>query len=122
MTVLRVAICDDALVYPVMVGSWLQAADDVDLVGSFSSRAELLQELAGLELDVLLLDVLLPEGELSAADVADVRALAGRPLRIVLVSSYPQPELSAIAEGVGADGCCTKGAARDGLLAALHPG
>ena len=103
-----------------MVGAWLVELDGLALVAVLRSRAELLAGITALDADVLLRDVVLPEGPVDAALLRTLRGASTRPLRVVLISSFPPDELGAIAEQTGADGWCSKAGGVDGLLSALQ--
>jgi DNA-binding NarL/FixJ family response regulator len=114
----RVLLCDDALGFPELVSSWLADAPDVELVGHTGNATELLDMLPGTTPDVVLLDLMLPEGQTGPELVAEVRnAVPGA--RVILVSSLPEPQLAFEVERTGADGYCPKATTADALRAAV---
>src|SRR4051794_19536494 len=98
----RVLLCDDAVGFPALVASWMGGAEDVEHVGTATSATELLEVLADQTPDVVLLDVMLPEGPTSPELVQRVRDLAPGS-RVILVSSLPASLLEAEVTRTGAD-------------------
>src|SRR5215210_5522141 len=68
------------------MGRLLLQSGGYDVVGDAGSAAEAVDSARKLEPDLVLLDVLLPDGK--GADVADVLALLPHPPGVVLTSSY----------------------------------
>lgn len=118
---LRVLLCDDALGFPTLVARWLDAAPEVEHIGTATTATQLLEVIADHAPDVLLLDLMLPEGQTSAELVRRVRELAPG-VRVILVSSLPGPLLEAEVERTGADGSCPKATTAAQLLAAIGGG
>src|SRR5919202_6443430 len=99
----RVLLCDDALGFPALAAKWLQETPGIDYVGTTTSATELLDVIADRAPDVVLLDLMLPEGPTSPELVARVRELAPGS-RVVLVSSLPAMLLTGKVDRLGADG------------------
>jgi DNA-binding NarL/FixJ family response regulator len=114
----RVLLCDDALGFPSLVASWLDGSAEAEHIGTTSTATELLEVLAGCAPDVVLLDLMLPEGKTSPELVRQVRELAPGS-RVVLISSLPGTLLEAEVQRVGADGSCPKATTPERLLAAV---
>jgi DNA-binding NarL/FixJ family response regulator len=112
---LRVLLCDDALGFPALVASWLNGAPDAEHVGTTTSATELLEVVADLAPDVVLLDLMLPEGKTSPELVQRVRDLAPGS-RVILISSLPAVMLQDEVQRVGADGLCPKATTPERLL------
>jgi DNA-binding NarL/FixJ family response regulator len=81
---MRVFVCDDSESFCLVVGFWLEEADDIDLVGSATNRTEALQGLSQATPDVVLLDTM---GADDGLGVDEVRAAAGD-ARIVVYSGH----------------------------------
>ncbi|MEA2285462.1 MAG: hypothetical protein QOJ21_1505 [Solirubrobacteraceae bacterium] len=112
---LRVMLCDDALGFPALVASWLDGSRDAEHVGTTASATELLEVLADCGPDVVLLDLMLPEGRTTAELVQRVRDLAPRS-RVILISSLPAAMLADEVGRLGADGSCPKATTPQRLL------
>lgn len=113
---MRVLVCDDALGFPALVASWLDAAADVEHVGTTTTATELLDVVAARAPDVVLLDVMLPEGQTSSELVQQVRdSVPG--VRVILVSSLPTAQLEKEVRRTGADAGCPKATTAERLHA-----
>lgn len=77
-----------------------------DVVGEAGSASEAVASARELEPDLVLLDVLLPDG--NGADVAGVLAALPHPPGVVLISSYPARELGERLESAPALGFVQK--------------
>jgi DNA-binding NarL/FixJ family response regulator len=115
-----VVLCDDAVGFPLLVQRTVQDAPDLRWLGAADSHAALLDLLATVTPDVVLLDVVLPDGTTDAAFVGEVRRRAPG-ARIVLVSSMDAADLRRLAADSGADGSASKGVRLDELLALVRP-
>ena len=116
---LRVLICDDAVGFPSLVRMWLGEDEGMEAVGVVTTAAELFERLDEHAPDVVLLDLVLPDGAASPELVATLRER--RPgLRVVLVSSLPEHRLEQEAARVGADARCPKAATPDELRASIR--
>jgi DNA-binding NarL/FixJ family response regulator len=91
---------------------------EAELVGSAMSGEEMLRVVADARPDVILLDLMLPEGPSSPELVQRLRELVPG-VRIVLLSSMPEDTLSTEAERIGADAHSTKVLTVDGLLTVI---
>jgi DNA-binding NarL/FixJ family response regulator len=115
----RVAFCDDAEGFGALLTFWFEDMD-VDLVGSARSFDELEALLQSADVDVLLLDLVLPGMRMSTESVARARALATG-AQVFLMSSLPGDVLAERARELGADGSWSKSAGADALRALLTP-
>jgi DNA-binding NarL/FixJ family response regulator len=113
---LRVLVCDDALGFPALVASWLDGAPGVEHAGTTTTATELLEVIADRAPDVVLLDLMLPEGPASPELVRSIRELAPGS-RVILVSSLPAALLEAEVQRIGADDACPKATTAERLLA-----
>ena len=114
----RVIICDDAVAFPELVRSWLDESPRTTLAATATTLTELLEIVGEMAPDVVLLDLVLPEGRSSPELVARLRELAPG-VRIVLISSMPITQLAQEAARTGADAYCPKAVRPDDLLAAV---
>ena len=112
-------ICDDAVAFPRLVEVWLGDGRGIAPCGVVSSAPELLERVGDAAPDVLLLDLMLPDGPASTDLVAQVRERAPG-IRIVLVSNLPQEALEERARELGADGWCSKATTAEGLIEAVR--
>ena len=92
-------------------------ADGYDVVGEAQDAAGGLAEADRLSPDVVLLDVHLPDR--SGLDVAGELAAGPPPRHVVLVSTYDETDVSALARRSGARGFLPKGELSGAALAAL---
>lgn len=111
----RVLVCDDALGFPALVAKWLDRAPGVEHAGTTTTATQLLEVLPESRPDVVLLDLMLPEGQASPELVRQVRDRS-EGVRVILVSSLPGPLLAAEVDRVGADGFCAKATTAEHLL------
>lgn len=112
---LRVFIADDSLGFGTLASAWLEAHDDIEVVGAVRSAEEAIAALSGARPDVVVLDRLLPQPEHSEEVLAYVREhlpAAG----VLLISGMPDEELAGVARSTGAEGHVSK-AANAGALA-----
>src|SRR3954462_13735624 len=88
VTVLRVFIADDSLGFGTLASAWLEAHEDIEVVGAVRSAAEAIDQVVDARPDVVILDRLLPQPEHSEQVQAHVRAhLPGA--GILLISGMP---------------------------------
>ncbi|MGY6518712.1 MAG: response regulator [Lysobacteraceae bacterium] len=115
--VTRVAICDD---HPIVREGFRQLieADGTMLVErEFGTVAEVLAEGALRGMDVLVLDLSLPDGE--GLEVLDAAVRDHPALKVVVLSMHDSPSFARDALARGASGFVSKGAGADELPAAL---
>lgn len=115
---LKVVLCDDAIGFPDLVASWLSEEPGIELVAAVGSATELRAALPEHAPDMVLLDLMLPEGQTGPELVDHIRAtVAG--VRVVLVSSLPKDLLGDEVVRTGADGAVPKATTADQLRAAI---
>jgi DNA-binding NarL/FixJ family response regulator len=113
--VLRVFIADDSLGFGTLASAWLEAHEDIEVVGAVRSAQEAIAALVAARPDVVVLDRLLPQPEHSEEVHAYVREhLPGA--GILLISGMPDEDLAGVARSTGAEGHVSK-AANAGALA-----
>lgn len=118
---LRVLLCDDAVAYSAIVARWISAADGVELIGAVDTAALLFEVAPSMAPDVILLDIVLPDGDSDARRVARLREMVPG-VRIVVVSGTPPDALARTAQAMGADSSCSKATGPDELVAAIRGG
>jgi DNA-binding NarL/FixJ family response regulator len=116
---LRVLLCDDAIGFPDLVASWIAAAPDLELVATASDATEMLEVLPDAAPDVVLLDLMLPEGLSSPELVRRVRELAPG-VRVILISSMPAAQLAGEGERTGVDALSPKWTTAEAMLALVR--
>jgi DNA-binding NarL/FixJ family response regulator len=117
--VLRVFIADDSLGFGTLATAWLDAHEDIEVVGAARSADEAIAALGGAQPDVVILDRLLPQPEHSQEVLAHVRAvLPGA--AVLLVSGMPDEHLAGEARAAGADGHVSKAANAQALTEAVR--
>ena len=116
---LRVFIADDSLGFGTLAAAWLDAYDDIEVVGAVRSADEAIAALIAARPDVVILDRLLPQPEHSEQVLAHVRThLPGT--AVLLVSGMPDEDLAGEARDAGADGHVSKAANADALADAVR--
>ncbi|HWT93653.1 MAG TPA: response regulator transcription factor [Solirubrobacteraceae bacterium] len=115
---LRVVLCDDAIGFPDLVASWLQDEPGIELVAAVGSATELRETLPHHAPDMVLLDLMLPEGQTGPELVDHIRATVPG-VRVVLVSSLPKDLLGGEVVRTGADGAVPKATTSEQLRAAI---
>jgi len=118
-TVLRVFIADDSLGFGTLAAAWLEAYDDMEVVGTARSASEAIAALTAAAPDVVILDRLLPQPEHSEEVLAHVRAELPA-AAVLLVSGMPDEDLAGEARTAGADGHVSKAANADALATAVR--
>ena len=117
---LRVFIADDSLGFGTLAAAWLEAHDDIEVVGSARSAGEAIAALTPAAApDVVILDRLLPQPEHSEEVLAHVRAELPD-AAVLLVSGMPDEDLAGEARTAGADGHVSKAANADALSDAVR--
>lgn len=91
----RIAIVEDEPLLGDLLGSWVEHQHDLELVGVYRSRAEAADGLAARSVDVMVVDLNLPDGDglELAGDLAGGRLGGARPHGIVILSGEARPEL-----------------------------
>lgn len=116
---LRVFIADDSIGFGTLAAAWLDAFDDLEVVGAVRSAGEALDQVVGAEPDVVILDRLLPQPEHSGHVLAHVRAQMPA-TAVLLVSGMPDDDLASEARAAGADGYVSKAANAETLADAVR--
>jgi DNA-binding NarL/FixJ family response regulator len=117
--VLRVYIADDSLGFGTLATAWLEAHDDIEVVGAVRTAEEAIAEVTGARPDVVILDRLLPQPENSEQVAQHVRETLPA-AAILLVSGMPDEDLAGEARTAGADGHVSKAANAEALADAVR--
>ena len=104
---IRVAVCDDARAVKFFLRHVLEEDGDIEVVSATSTGKEALDELGEAQVDVLLLDLVLPDVPEPADLVREVRERSPT-TAIVLISNMPPFSLEKEAERLGTDGWMPK--------------
>jgi DNA-binding NarL/FixJ family response regulator len=116
--VIRVLLVDDHVMFNQAVAAALNEETDIRVVDCVTSLAEARSHLETTEVDLILLDQRLPDGQGTHA-AAELRAI--RPgVRVVLVTAAVDPALFSEALAAGCAGFVTKGDNIDELAAAVR--
>ena len=116
--VIRVLLVDDHMMFSQAVAAALNEETDIRVVDCVTSLAEARSHLETTEVEVILLDQRLPDGQGTHA-TAELRAI--RPgVRVVLVTAAIDPALFTEALAAGCAGFVTKGDSIDELAAAVR--
>ena len=116
---LRVFIADDSLGFGTLASAWLEAHEDIEVVGAVRSAQEAIAALAAARPDVVILDRLLPQPEHSEEVLAYVREQLPE-AGILLISGMPDEELAGVARSTGAEGHVSKAANAEALADAVR--
>jgi len=115
---INVIVADDHLIFRKGVIQVLNEAPDICVTGEASSGREALKLLREKPCDVLLLDIMMPEGS-GMETLVELRQITPRP-KILVLSFYPESQYARRAMKNGADGYITKDSLPDELLSAIH--
>lgn len=114
----RVLLVDDHALLRAGMAQLLDLADDVTVVGSAAGGPQALELAAALRPDVVLMDLSMPG--MSGVE-ATRRLVAARPATaVVVLTSFPDPDLVVDALDAGAVGYLLKDAEPDGLVEAVR--
>jgi two-component system, NarL family, invasion response regulator UvrY len=105
--VIRVILCDDHALIRRGVRDTLCDAPDIEVVGEAGDYGELRELLRRTSCDVLVLDINLPGR--SGLDVLHVLKDEGAPIKVLIVSMYPEDQYAIRALRAGAHGYVNKG-------------
>ncbi|WP_207454516.1 response regulator [Herbiconiux sp. SYSU D00978] len=115
---IRVLVADD---HPIVRGgivALLDSADDIEVVGQAADGLEAVSLAAGLEPDLVLMDLRMPGIE---GDEATARILAARPeTKIVVLTTYESDEAILTAIEAGASGYLLKAAPQEEILTGIR--
>ncbi len=118
MRKIRVLVVDDHTVFAESLAMVINLQRDMETVGTASTCAAALESTARLQPDVVLLDVLLPDGD--GIDVAQSIKATQPTTKIVILTSATEDDVLLRAIDVGASGFITKFRAIDDVIAAVR--
>jgi DNA-binding NarL/FixJ family response regulator len=101
---IRVLLADDHAVVRRGLRVFLELHDDITVVGEASDGASCIEQAEALHPDVILMDLMMP----GVDGVAAIRALAGNPARILVITSFTDAAQVVPAIRAGAAGCVYK--------------
>ena len=116
---IRVILCDDHALIRRGIRDTLSDAVDIQVVGEAGDYGELRALMRGTTGDVLVLDINLPGGR-SGLDVLHVLKDEGLPMRVLVVSMYPEDQYAIRALRAGAFGYVNKGGDPAQLVTAVR--
>jgi DNA-binding NarL/FixJ family response regulator len=116
--VIKVMICDDHALIRRGVRDTLSDAPDIDVVGEAGDYGELRALLRERQCDVLVLDINLPGR--SGLDVLHALKDEGSPIRVLVVSMYPEDQYAIRALRAGAFGYVNKGGEPAQIVSAVR--
>ena len=105
---IKVILCDDHALIRRGIRDTLSDAPDIEVIGEAGDYGELRTLLRSHACDVLVLDINLPGGR-SGLDVLHVLKDEGLPMRVLVVSMYPEDQYAIRALRAGAHGYVNKG-------------
>lgn len=115
---IRVAIVEDDVEVSVIFSGWIERSADMRLVRSFSSGTEFLEDMAGLQVDVVLMDIHMP-GESGITCVERAKPVMPD-TQFLMLTMFDNPPYVFQALCAGATGYLLKDASTDELLAAVR--
>jgi DNA-binding NarL/FixJ family response regulator len=118
VTRVRVAVVEDHPVYRDGLAAAVDAASDVDLAGAVGTVADTLGLLAGEAIDVLLLDLGLPDG--SGLDLLSTLRTRHPDIAVVVLTMNDDRQMVLDAVRAGARGYLLKGAGRAEIIDAVR--
>lgn len=117
-TMIQVMLCDDHALIRRGIRDTLADADDIEVVGEAADYGELRTLLRDKRCDVLVLDINLPGR--SGLDVLHVLKEEGNPVKVLVVSMYPEDQYAMRALKAGASGYLNKGSDAAQIVAAVR--
>jgi DNA-binding NarL/FixJ family response regulator len=115
---IRVVLCDDHAVVRRGIRDTLAEAVDIQVVGEAGSYAEVRELLRGTPCDVLVLDVNLPGR--SGLEVLSTLRETGSPVKVLIVSMYPEDQYAIRCLRAGAQGYLNKAGNPQDLVTAVR--
>ena len=115
---IKVILCDDHALIRRGIRDTLSDAADIEVVGEAGDYGELRALMRGTRCDVLVLDINLPGR--SGLDVLHVLKEEGNPVKVLVVSMYPEDQYAMQALKAGASGYLNKGSDAAQIVAAVR--
>lgn len=120
VTPLRVAVLDDHSLIRLALNERLTREADLSVVGVFCGSAELISALREVEVDLLVLDYQLHDGELDGLNLIRLLRKQYPDLLILISSSAEKPAIVNLSIGAGANGFLGKSQPVDDLIVAIR--
>ena len=114
----RVILCDDHALIRRGIRDTLVEQPDIEVVGEAGEYGELRSLMRSVSCDVLVLDISMPGR--SGLDVLHALKEEGSPVRVLIVSMYPEDQYALRALKAGAHGYVNKGGDPAGLVQAVR--
>jgi NarL family two-component system response regulator YdfI len=114
---MRVLITDDHAIVREGIRWMLETEAEIEIAGECGSGEELLDSVADVEPDVVLLDIRMPG--MSGLETLEALRKEQPDLPVLMLTMHDEPELVAGSIGRGANGYLLKSAGRDELIAAI---
>ena len=104
---IRVVVVDDHAAVRVGLADFLDAQEDLEIVGQAENGTEAVELSKSAAPDVVVMDIRMPEldGIEATRQIKEVRPATG----VLLLTAYEEDELAAAGRAAGADGCYLKG-------------
>ena len=116
---IKVFITDDHQLVIDGVKSILEEAEDIEVVGEALSGEATLEGLNKVEVDVLLLDLRMPNG-MGGMEVAKELLSRENPIKILVLTMYNEPQVTKQLLEIGVLGCLLKNSGKKDMLNAIH--
>lgn len=116
---IKVFITDDHQLVIDGVKSILEESEDIEVVGEALSGEATLEGLNKVEVDVLLLDLRMPNG-MGGMEVAKELLSRENPIKILVLTMYNEPQVTKQLLEIGVLGCLLKNSGKKDMLNAIH--
>ena len=115
---LKIALCDDHPIFRQGLTTILRLQSDIKVELEVGSGAELLKQAAGKHLDVIVLDISLPD--MNGLDVIKALRVTGSTVGVLVLSMHPEDQYARRVLKAGASGYLQKDGPPDELIAAIR--
>lgn len=115
---IRIAICDDHQLVIDGLSSLLSGQDDIEIIATGNTGAEALRLAEHLKLDILLLDVDMPE--MNGIEATRRIKASSSEVRVIILSMHDEKSIIQHLMDVGADGYILKHASQEELLTGIR--
>jgi DNA-binding NarL/FixJ family response regulator len=110
----RIIVVDDSPIFLAATVSFLELVAGIEIVATSDSGREALEQAAGLEPDLVLIDLAMPQ--MSGLEVARHMAKFSQPPKIIVMTAHEEKAYHAAALNAGADGFVGKSVLEAQLL------
>jgi DNA-binding NarL/FixJ family response regulator len=115
---IRVLVCDDHLIVRQGIKQVLAEAEDVRVVGEAASGPEAIQLVRTVQVDVVLLDIAMPQRD--GLDILKALKSEFPKLPVLMLSTYPDRQYAVRSLKLGAAGYLNKSADSEQMIDAVH--